>query len=84
MAVVQGRVVRKYDVRYFMYKSGPRVGHEGKLVSVDIVLADGSQARATFFGDAVTRAHDMLKEGLTYALAGGRWQKARVGRGCGL
>ena len=75
--------MRKYGVRSFKYKYGARVGEEGTLFSVDIVCKDGRQARATFFGDAVKCAVDMLIEGSTYVLASGRWQQAGARSGLG-
>lgn len=64
---IRVRVVGKSDVRHFTNSRG-----EGKLLSIHIVDEEGSECRATFFGDAVDKFNDSLTPNGIYDIAGGR------------
>ena len=49
---------------------------EGCLFSVDLLDAEGSEIRGTFFKEAVDKFYDMLQEDQVYTFSGGRIKMA--------
>ena len=68
-----GRVTKKNVVRQFKYKA--KEG-DGQLFSAEIVDRDGTEARVTFFGQAVDMFYEMLEERHMYSFSGGRVKAA--------
>jgi len=70
---IVARVTKKNSIRIFNYKQKEGQGH---LFSIDIADSEGSETRATFFGGAVDRFFEEIKEGHTYSFSGGRIKQA--------
>lgn len=67
------RVTKKNTIRQFNYKQ--KEG-SGQLFSVNLIDAQCSETRATFFGTAVDKFYDMIQERQMYSFSGGRTKQA--------
>jgi replication factor A1 len=71
--VIKARVTSIGAPRTFQRKGG---GGEGKLFSVELLDAEGSQIRATFFNEAVDMYGKVLENGKVFFLSGGNLRVA--------
>jgi len=66
---IKARVTHKSDVREF--NSAKLPSGKGKLVSIDLLDAQGGEIRATMFGDAVDQFGPILEVGRVYYISRG-------------
>ncbi|GBG31935.1 Replication protein A 70 kDa DNA-binding subunit [Hondaea fermentalgiana] len=66
--VIKGRVVSKSDIR--KWDKGP--SNQGQLFSLEIMDSEGTDIRATFFREAVTKFYDMLEQNKVFTFSNGR------------
>lgn len=66
---IKGRVTSKAGIR--TWDKGPN--NQGKLFSCEIVDAEGTELRMTFFRDAVDKYYEMLQQDKVRASSNGKY-----------